>query len=56
VSKHPQYGPTMLGKFLETRIDPPIKVSRSTIYRWLRECGLNTRDRRMAYAGRVVTA
>jgi anti-sigma B factor antagonist len=51
VKEHPQYGPTMIGKFFETRVDPPVKASRSTIYRWLRLAGLNTRDQRAGFAG-----
>lgn len=51
VKEHPQYGPTMIGKFFETRVDPPVRTSRSTIYRWLRLAGLNTRDQRLGFAG-----
>ena len=50
VKEHPQYGPTMIGKFFETRVDPPVKASRSTIYRWLRLAGLSTRDQRSGFA------
>ncbi|MDZ7302298.1 MAG: anti-sigma factor antagonist [candidate division KSB1 bacterium] len=51
VSAHPHYGPTMICKYLETRIDPPVVVSRSTVYRYLREMDLNTREKRFEYAG-----
>jgi hypothetical protein len=52
VKEHPHYGPTMIAKFFETRVDPPVKASRSTIYRWLRLAGLNTRDQRTGFAGK----
>jgi hypothetical protein len=52
VKEHPHYGPTMIAKFFETRVDPPVKASRSTIYRWLRLAGLNTRDQRKGFAGK----
>ncbi|MGH7491961.1 MAG: STAS domain-containing protein [bacterium] len=50
VKEHPHYGPTMIAKFFETRVDPPVRASRSTIYRWLRLAGLNTRDQRKGFA------
>ncbi len=49
VKEHPQYGPTMITKFFETRVNPPVKASRSTIYRWLRLAGLNTRTQRREF-------
>ncbi len=56
VKEHPHYGPTMIGKFFETRVDPPVKASRSTVYRWLRLAGLSTRDQRSGFAGTAETA
>lgn len=53
VSEHPHYGPAMIQDFFETRLDPPMPVSRSTIYRWLRLAGLNTREQRLAFAGKA---
>lgn len=55
VSEHPHYGPTMIQKFLEVRIEPAISVSRSTVYRWLRQEELNTREQRLQFAGRATT-
>lgn len=55
VSEHPHYGPTMIQKFLEVRTDPAISVSRSTVYRWLRQVELNTREQRLQFAGRATT-
>jgi hypothetical protein len=52
VKEHPHYGPTMIAKYFETRVDPPVQASRSTIYRWLRLAGLNTRDQRVGFAGK----
>jgi len=53
VSEHPHYGPAMIQKFFETRTDPPMQVSRSTVYRWLRLAGLNTREQRLEFAGKA---
>ncbi len=53
VSEHPHYGPAMIQSFFETRLDPPVPVSRSTVYRWLRLAGLNTREQRLAFAGKA---
>ncbi len=53
VSAHPQYGPAMIQKFCETRLEPPVPVSRSTVYRWLRLADLNTREQRLAFAGKA---
>jgi anti-sigma B factor antagonist len=51
VFAHPHYGPTMIRKFLESRVEPPVAVSRSTVYRYLREANLNTRQKRLEFAG-----
>ncbi|MDZ7344394.1 MAG: STAS domain-containing protein, partial [candidate division KSB1 bacterium] len=32
VFAHPHYGPTMIRRFLEARVEPPVQVSRSTVY------------------------
>lgn len=56
VSQHPHYGPTMIQKYLEVRTEPAIMVSRSTVYRWLRQAGLNTREQRLQFAGRAALA
>lgn len=53
VSDHPHYGPAMIQKFFETRLEPPMAVSRSTIYRWLKLAGLNTREQRLEFAGKA---
>lgn len=53
VSEHPHYGPAMIQNFFETRLDPPIPVSRSTVYRWLRLANLNTREQRLAFSGKA---
>lgn len=50
VSAHPEFGPAMIQKFCETAHEPPMQVSRSTVYRWLRLAGLNTREQRFAFA------
>jgi hypothetical protein len=50
VYEHPHYGPTIIRKFLEVRVEPPVSVSRSTVYRYLREANLNTRAKRLEYA------
>jgi len=51
IAAYPHYGPTMIGKFLEERVEPPVYLSRSTIYRYLRESNLSTRRQRLEYAG-----
>lgn len=51
VFAHPHYGPTMIRRFLEARVEPPVQVSRSTVYRYLRGASLNTRQKRLEYAG-----
>jgi len=51
IAAYPHYGPAMIGKFLEDRVEPPVFLSRSTIYRYLRETDLNTRKKRFEYAG-----
>ncbi len=53
VSEHPHYGPAMIQKFFATRLAPPVQVSRSTVYRWLRLADLNTREQRLAFAGKA---
>ncbi len=55
VSAHPHYGPAMIQKFFETRLESPMQVSRSTVYRWLRLAGLNTREQRLEFAGKAST-
>jgi len=55
VSAHPHYGPAMIQKFFETRLESPVQVSRSTVYRWLRLAGLNTREQRLEFAGKAST-
>jgi len=51
IAAYPHYGPTMICKFLEERVEPPVYLSRSTIYRYLREANLSTRQQRLEYAG-----
>jgi len=51
IAAFPHFGPTMIGKFLEERVEPPVYLSRSTIYRYLREANLSTRRQRFEYAG-----
>lgn len=53
VSEHPHYGPAMIQNFFETHLDPPMPVSRSTVYRWLRLANLNTREQRLAFSGKA---
>jgi anti-sigma B factor antagonist len=53
VFAHPHYGPTMIRRFLEARVEPPVSVSRSTVYRYLRGADLNTRRKRLDCAGRA---
>ena len=51
IAAYPHFGPTMICKFLEERVEPPVYLSRSTIYRYLREANLSTRQQRLEYAG-----
>ena len=51
IAAYPHFGPTMICKFLEERVEPPVYLSRSTIYRYLREANLSTRRQRLEYAG-----
>ncbi len=51
IAAYPHYGPTMIGKFLEECVEPPVYLSRSTIYRYLRELNLSTRQQRLEYVG-----
>ena len=51
ITAYPDYGPGMICKFLGERVEPPVFLSRSTIYRYLREVNLHTRQRRLEYAG-----
>jgi anti-sigma B factor antagonist len=54
VREHPHYGPTMIRKFLEVRVEPPVLTSRSTVYRRLYQANLNTRAKRLEYAGQAI--
>jgi hypothetical protein len=56
VGEHPHYGPATIQKYLEARLEPAIIVSRSTVYRWLRLEGLNTREQRLQFAGKAAAA
>jgi anti-sigma B factor antagonist len=51
VAAYPDYGANMICKFLEERVDPPVSISRSKVYRYLCEANLNTRRKRFEYAG-----
>jgi len=51
IAAYPHFGPTMIGKFLEECVEPPVYLSRSTIYRYLREANLSTRRQRLEYSG-----
>jgi anti-sigma B factor antagonist len=53
VATHPDFGPAMICKFIEDRFEPPVLISRSTIYRFLREADLNTREKRQEYADQL---
>lgn len=53
VAAYPDYGANMICKFLEERVDPPVSISRSKVYRYLCEANLNTRQKRFEYAGQV---
>ncbi|MGH7453372.1 MAG: helix-turn-helix domain-containing protein, partial [bacterium] len=50
VATHPDFGAAMICKFIEDRFEPPVFISRSTVYRFLREADLNTREKRQGYA------
>ncbi|MGH7595172.1 MAG: anti-sigma factor antagonist [bacterium] len=50
VATHPEFGAAMICKFIEDRFEPPVLISRSTVYRFLREADLNTREKRQEYA------
>jgi hypothetical protein len=50
VATHPEFGAAMICKFVEDRFEPPVLISRSTVYRFLREADLNTREKRQEYA------
>jgi hypothetical protein len=45
VAAYPHYGPVMICRHLEAHFEPPISISRSTVYRCLRETGLNTLEK-----------
>ncbi|MDZ7363045.1 MAG: anti-sigma factor antagonist [candidate division KSB1 bacterium] len=51
VAAYPDYGANMICKFLEERVEPPVSISRSKVYRYLCEANLNTRQKRFEYAG-----
>ncbi len=53
VATHPDFGAAMICKFIEDRFEPPVFISRSTIYRFLREADLNTREKRQEYADQL---
>jgi anti-sigma B factor antagonist len=53
VAAYPDYGANMICKFLEERVEPPVSISRSKVYRYLCEANLNTRQKRFEYAGQV---
>ncbi|GEM_PF-392426 len=53
VAAYPDYGANMICKFLEERVDPPVSISRSKVYRYLCEANLNTRQKRFEFAGQV---
>jgi anti-anti-sigma factor len=54
IAAYPDYGPNLICKFLEEHVEPPVFLSRSTVYRYLREANLNTRKRRFEYAGQEI--
>jgi hypothetical protein len=54
IAAYPDFGPNMICRFLEERVEPPVFLSRSTIYRYLCEVGLNTREKRCQYAGQEI--
>lgn len=53
VATHPHFGPAMICKFIKDRFEPPVLISQSTVYRFLREAGLNTREKRQEYADQL---
>jgi anti-sigma B factor antagonist len=53
VVTHPDFGPAMICKFIENRFEPPPAVSPSTVYRFLRDANLNTREKRQEYADQL---
>jgi len=53
VATHPDFGAAMICKFIEDRFEPPVFISRSTVYRLLREADLNTRAKRQEYADQL---
>lgn len=53
VATHPHFGPAMICKFIKDRFEPPVLIGRSTVYRFLREADLNTREKRQKYADQV---
>ena len=53
IAAYPDYGANMICKFLEERVDPPVSISRSKVYRYLCDANLNTRQKRFEYAGQL---
>jgi hypothetical protein len=53
VATHPEFGAAMICKFIEDHFEPPMFISQSTVYRFLREADLNTRAKRQAYANQL---
>ncbi len=53
VVTHPDFGPAMICKFIEDRFEPPLSISRSAVYRFLRDANLNTREKRQEYADQL---
>jgi len=51
IAAYPHFGPTLICKFLEERVEPPVQVTRSAVYRYLRDANLNTRKKRLDFAG-----
>ncbi|MCG3120733.1 MAG: hypothetical protein ALAOOOJD_03561 [bacterium] len=51
IAAYPHFGPAMICKFLEERVTPPVFLSRSTVYRYLRDAKLNTVAQRREFAG-----
>jgi anti-sigma B factor antagonist len=54
IAAYPHFGPNMICKFLEEHVEPPVYLSRSTVYRYLCEAGLNTREKRYEFAGQEI--
>ena len=54
IKENPHAGPEMLRKTLEEQLDVPLSVSKSTIYRWLKEENLNTKEQRVQFAESAV--